>query len=319
MSLQANINQTAAQINSSAVIVGEQPAITKPLQLQPGAWKAGFLNMVGYKASTNQYVLFDATDNTQKFYGLTYDNWVNVNGFIASQNPYTFTGNISTALGNAGQTYVQSFTCTTDSTTTLTDLSINANNLVIGAVLSGAAFTPGTTVATIVSSSSITISAAALTAGSDVAVTAVTSGIVTGNQPASNGTNPYPATSVITGISSTTNIVVNSLLTGTGIPSGCIVLDLLSNNSILVSGNVTTSTTGVTLTSYYTTNSNMLINVATTQNPSTQFVYSAIIGAQGGQTDINALIASGNAELLTLPSGQTGIDVVTFNFMGALA
>lgn len=318
MSLQANINQFAAQINFSALIVGEQPAITQPVQLQPGAWKLGLLNMVGL-SEAGTYVLYDASDDTQKFWGLTYDNWENLNGFIASQNPFTFDGDISTALGNAGKTYVQSFTCTCGITTTLTALSINANKLAIGTVLSGPNFAPGTTVATIVSSSSITISTATLTAGVGVAVTAVTSGIVKGNIPGSNGTNPYSPTSVISGISSTSNIVVNSLLTGAGLPSDCIVLEILSSNDILVSGNVSATTTGVTITGYYTTNSDMLINVATTQNPSTQFIYDAIVGAQGAQTDIDALIAAGNAEKLSLPNGQVSIDVVTFNFMGALA
>ena len=316
MSLQANINQNAAQVNFSALIAGASPAILQPQVLQPGyAYLAGYLNMIGLKSG--QYVLYDSTDVDQSFYGLTYDSWENINSFVASQNPFTFTGNTSTARGNDGQTFIQNITGTTASSTTITATSINTNLLVIGASVTGAGIPSGTTIATIASASSFTISNAATTSVTNNPLVITTSAITVGNIAGNNGVDPSIAMTVITGITSTSNLLVGALISGTGIPAQSTILEILSSTAILVANNATATNSGVTLTSYLTSADNMLIDIATTQNATTQWRYNYMVGVNSGQTDIDALIAGGGAQLLTLPNGQIGIDVVTFNFMGA--
>lgn len=320
MALNAVINQNVASIRFSALIVGASPAIVQPQVLQPGfPYQSGVLNMIGVKVvgGQNQYVLYDNSDNTQTFYGVTFDNWLNSNNFALSQTPITFVGNTSIALGNAGQTYVQNITGTTNSSTTITNVSINTAGIALGTVLSGEGIVPGTTVTATPSATSLTISVATLTSVAGVAIAATTSGIIKGNIPGSNDVNPYLPTSVVTGITNTATLVIGALVSGTGIPAQSTILEILSPSAILIAGNVTSTQTSLTITSYLTPASQMLVDIATTQNATTQFRYNYLIGAQGGQVDIDALIAANSAQLLTLPNGSLGIQVVTFNFMGA--
>ncbi len=322
MSNQAQVNQNFAATTFSALIFGAEPAITQPVALTPGfAYQPGFLNEIGIIINpaspypVGSKVLFDSTDVNQKFWGVTYDNWLNLNDFIASQNPFTFTGDISEARGNAGQTYTYSFTATSATSTAITNTSIDATTIPLGTLVVGSGIPADTVVTAIVSAAAFTISNAATSTVTNLTLTLTTSGIVVGNIPGSDGSTPVLATSVITGITSTAGLVVGALVTGTDIPANSTILEILSSTAILIANNVTATTGGLTITSYLTGASNLLVNVATTQNSTTQWRYDYFVGANGTTVDIDALIAGGAAELLTLPNGAPGIQVVTFNFL----
>ena len=318
MALNPAINQNAASIKFPEIIFGAEPAVLQSVQLNSGfLYQKG--SLIGTNMTFTEYFLYDSTDVTQLLFGVLYDDWVNTPAFAASQAPFTFTGNISTNAGNIGNTTTVNFTANTHSSTTIDNISVNTNIIPIGSAVSGPGIPVGATVATIVSSSSITISAAATATATAVSLSATATGVIEGNIVGNNGNDPVLATSVITGISiNTAALTIGAQITGTGLPTNATILSILSPTAILIVGNVTAITTGVTLTSYTVAAPEGRLNVATTQNPTTQFLFTSLVGVNSGQTDITNFLASNPnaARKFNRYNGQLAIPVVTFNIIG---
>lgn len=139
-----------------------------------------------------------------------------------------------------------------------------------------------------------------------------------GNIAGNNGLNPSLARSVVTNISINTSLLtLGARITGTGIPANSTILQILSSSAIVISGNVTATTTGVTLTSYSVQSADALVSVATVQSNTTQWIESALVGVNGA-TDITSFITANPtlARSFIRYNGATAIPVVTFTFIG---
>lgn len=147
------------------------------------------------------------------------------------------------------------------------------------------------------------------------------SGVITpvvGNIAGSNGATPSLARSVITGLNiNANNLVLGASISGTGIPSGSTIVQVLSSSAIVISGNVTATTTGVALTTYPVTAANSLVTVATTQGNSTEWIQNQLVGVNG-TADIATYITANPSLARSYPnySGSQVFNVVSFNFLG---
>ena len=134
---------------------------------------------------------------------------------------------------------------TSSATAIVTGLS-STKNIYVGMSASGANINSNTTVASIVSGTSITLSQNA--GGTGTATITFTLAANTLYQPAvtMQGTTTSGAATV-TGIGATTNLFVGMTVSGTGVPAGTTILTIDSTTAITMSANATGSAT-VTLT-----------------------------------------------------------------------
>lgn len=314
-----SINQRAASVKFPAIIFGAEPAVLQPTKLNPGfAYQKG--SLIGTNQTYSEFFLYNSTDPAQLLFGVLYDDWVNYPEFIASQTPFTFTGDISTSPGNAGGISTTIFTAdTTSASVTVSNISVNTNTLPIGSSISGPGIPVGATIATIVNSSSITISAAATATASGVSLSSTASGIIVGNIVGNNGFDPKLGISIITNSSiDTATLTIGATISGTGLPANSTIINILSPTAFVITGNVTATTTGVTLSSYAVAYPAGLLNVATTQNPTTQFLYTKLVGVNAGQTDIDNFLTNNPnaARKFVRYNNQLQVPVVTFNIIG---
>jgi hypothetical protein len=140
-------------------------------------------------------------------------------------------------------------TGTTNATTTITGIPSTVG-ISIGASVTGSGIPPGTTVASILSSTSITLSASATTSLVATALiftnfsTFSTTG--TTNSFSTTGTTDGTTTS-ITAIPSTATLATGMPVSGTGIPAGATVTSIVSGTAITISIPTNAAGTGVAL------------------------------------------------------------------------
>jgi Flp pilus assembly protein TadG len=139
-------------------------------------------------------------------------------------------------LGTAVHLYPPTVTANwTNGSKTITSVSPSTTGIVVGMGITGTGIPAAATVATIVSSTSITISANATSSQ-----TAKTLTINPGNTTSGSAT--------ISSMGTTTGIVPGMSISGTGIPAGTTVASIASSTSITISASATSSNTATALT-----------------------------------------------------------------------
>lgn len=163
--LTPGINQNAASIKFSEIIYGAEPVVVQSVSLASGFSYNALGSLIGTPVASpgSSFVLFDSTDETQMLWGVTYDTWVNTVDVAASLTPINFTGNIATTAGNLYTPTVGNITGSNGLTPNLaqsviTGVNVNANNLVLGARITGVGIPAGSTIIQILSPTVIVIS-----------------------------------------------------------------------------------------------------------------------------------------------------------------
>ena len=153
----------------------------------------------------------------------------------------TKTGNVL-AIGPSPvlATVVQLFPSTvtgnwTNASKTITSISPNTTGIVVGMGITGTGIPAGATVASIVSSTSITISANATSSQ-------------TGKTLTINPGNTTSGSTTISGIGYTTGLVAGMSISGTGIPAGATIASIAGSTSITISASATSTNTATALT-----------------------------------------------------------------------
>jgi Flp pilus assembly protein TadG len=170
-------------------------------------------------------------------------------------------------LATAVQLYPPTVTANwTSGSKTITSISPNTTGIVAGMGIKGTGIAAGATVATIVSSTSLTISANATSTQ-----TAKTLTINPGNTTSGSAT--------ISGMGTTTGIVAGMSISGTGIPAGTTVASVAGSTSITISASATSTNaaTALTITNLggNTTNGNATVtNITSATTPTVGMVAS---------------------------------------------